>query len=515
MSHILTLVAHRGAAPAPPAPIARVRDASQGGAPDILSPGEAADIAAPRRPTWRAVARRWTARRSTPSPRPPPAAASALLVADMDSTIVTVETLDELADFAGLKDADRRDHRARAMNGELDFKAALRERVAMLKGLPVDALEQTWQRVRLTPGARELVATMRAHGALLARWCPAASPSSPAASPPGRLRRAPLQHAAGRRRDAHRPGRRADPRPRRQAGHADAARRRARPADVGDAGGRRRRQRPRHDRAPPGWASRSTPSRSSQREARARVDHADLRALLFAQGYRRRGDRQPLMSTSFGRYGPTHPLLGALSRADQPPAVDARMRHAMGSMHRTARSRANVARLSRKNSAAASAVYLAGIGPAGHNSGVALVEVSRDRRRTPDLQQRGGALQRDPPLHHFPEQSFACPAGDDGQARHRSGADPCVRRELGLHHARRDVAAQHRRGTACQPRLPRSGEFRADERASHRARIQGTEPAWAGNSALAMQCRSSACGTIAITRISPTRCRRSPAATSR
>ena len=54
------------------------------------------------------------------------------------------------------------------MNGELDFKAALRERVAMLRGLPVDALERAWQRVRLTEGARELVATMRAHGAYTA-----------------------------------------------------------------------------------------------------------------------------------------------------------------------------------------------------------------------------------------------------------------------------------------------------------------------------------------------------------
>ena len=90
-----------------------------------------------------------------------------LLVADMDSTIVTGETLDELADFAGLKDRIAA-ITVRAMNGELDFKAALRERVAMLKGLPVDALERTWQRIRLTPGARELVATMRAHGAYTA-----------------------------------------------------------------------------------------------------------------------------------------------------------------------------------------------------------------------------------------------------------------------------------------------------------------------------------------------------------
>ncbi len=77
---------------------------------------------------------------------------------------MTGETLDELADFAGLRPRIA-DITARAMNGELDFKAALRERVGMLKGLPVTALEQTWQRIRLTPGARELVATMRAHGA--------------------------------------------------------------------------------------------------------------------------------------------------------------------------------------------------------------------------------------------------------------------------------------------------------------------------------------------------------------
>ena len=69
--------------------------------------------------------------------------------------------------LAGLKDRIAA-ITARAMNGGLDFKAALRERVAMLRGLPVDALERTWQRVRLTPGARELVATMRAHGAYAA-----------------------------------------------------------------------------------------------------------------------------------------------------------------------------------------------------------------------------------------------------------------------------------------------------------------------------------------------------------
>ena len=91
----------------------------------------------------------------------------ALLVADMDSTIVTGETLDELAGLAGIGEKIAGITR-RAMNGEVDFKDALRERVAMLKGLNLDALEKAWQRIQLTPGAGELVATMRARGALTA-----------------------------------------------------------------------------------------------------------------------------------------------------------------------------------------------------------------------------------------------------------------------------------------------------------------------------------------------------------
>ena len=91
----------------------------------------------------------------------------ALLIADMDSTMIEGETLDELAGFAGVGEQISAITR-RAMNGEIDFKEALRERVGMLRGLPLDALEKTWQRVRLTPGGRELVATMRARGALTA-----------------------------------------------------------------------------------------------------------------------------------------------------------------------------------------------------------------------------------------------------------------------------------------------------------------------------------------------------------
>lgn len=88
-----------------------------------------------------------------------------LLIADMDSTIINVECIDELADFAGVK-AQVSEITERAMRGELDFEGALKERVAMLKGLPLADLQRAYdERVRLNPGARTLVRTMTAHGA--------------------------------------------------------------------------------------------------------------------------------------------------------------------------------------------------------------------------------------------------------------------------------------------------------------------------------------------------------------
>jgi phosphoserine phosphatase len=88
-----------------------------------------------------------------------------LLVADMDSTIISCECLDELADMAGLKDKVSA-ITERAMRGEIEFAGALRERVGLLKGLPLAALDRVWyERVRLNPGAKELVATMKAQGA--------------------------------------------------------------------------------------------------------------------------------------------------------------------------------------------------------------------------------------------------------------------------------------------------------------------------------------------------------------
>ncbi|MFN3944825.1 MAG: phosphoserine phosphatase SerB [Allosphingosinicella sp.] len=88
-----------------------------------------------------------------------------LLIADMDSTMITVECIDELADYAGIK-AEVADVTERAMRGELDFEAALDARVALLAGLDAGAIDRCLaERVRPMPGAKALVRTMRAHGA--------------------------------------------------------------------------------------------------------------------------------------------------------------------------------------------------------------------------------------------------------------------------------------------------------------------------------------------------------------
>jgi phosphoserine phosphatase len=88
-----------------------------------------------------------------------------LLVADMDSTIIGQECIDELADYAGLK-PEIAAITERAMQGELDFAAALRERVTLLKGLEAGVIETCLaERIRPNPGAATLVGTMRAQGA--------------------------------------------------------------------------------------------------------------------------------------------------------------------------------------------------------------------------------------------------------------------------------------------------------------------------------------------------------------
>ncbi len=88
-----------------------------------------------------------------------------LFLADMDSTMIGQECIDELADFAGLK-AHVAAITERAMRGEIAFEPALRERVALLKDLPVGVVDEVLaKRITPTPGGRELVMTMRAHGA--------------------------------------------------------------------------------------------------------------------------------------------------------------------------------------------------------------------------------------------------------------------------------------------------------------------------------------------------------------
>ncbi len=88
-----------------------------------------------------------------------------LLLADMDSTMIRQECIDELADEAGVG-ARVAAITARAMNGELDFEAALRERVGLLKGLPVSVIDRVIRdRITLMPGGPVLLATMKAHGA--------------------------------------------------------------------------------------------------------------------------------------------------------------------------------------------------------------------------------------------------------------------------------------------------------------------------------------------------------------
>lgn len=97
----------------------------------------------------------------------PDARRKKILIADMDSTMIQQECVDELADEAGVGEYVA-SITARAMNGEIGFEGALRERVGLLRGLPVSVIEHVIAtRIELMPGGRELVGTMKANGA----WC--------------------------------------------------------------------------------------------------------------------------------------------------------------------------------------------------------------------------------------------------------------------------------------------------------------------------------------------------------
>ena len=170
MDHVLTLIAAPGGLTAEHTAAVRAALralAADVGSPDWLAEAEAADIpfGAIGADLSSAAARRALGDAAVDAIAQPRAERrKRLLVADMDSTIITSETLDELAAYAGLKDKIAA-ITARSMNGELDFAEALRLRVGMLKGLSTEALERTWEATALTSGAATLVATMRADGA--------------------------------------------------------------------------------------------------------------------------------------------------------------------------------------------------------------------------------------------------------------------------------------------------------------------------------------------------------------
>jgi phosphoserine phosphatase len=169
MENIATLVGPSGKLDAPL--IATLRNALTGagataGEPVWLDPGAAADLPFAGLDPAAATIAVHAALGSRPIDviaQPAADRRKRLLVADMDATIVTGETLDELADIAGIG-AQVAAITARAMNGEIDFAAALRERVSLLYGLPASVLEQVLPRLALTSGAKALVATMRANG---------------------------------------------------------------------------------------------------------------------------------------------------------------------------------------------------------------------------------------------------------------------------------------------------------------------------------------------------------------
>jgi len=163
----MTLIGGPGARDALPeiaAAIARALEIR--GQPDWLAPGAACDLpikGVPPAMAERAARETFGEAAIDVVVQPLQGRRKRLLVADLESTIIENEMLDELADFVGLRPHVAEITR-RAMNGELDFAAALKERVALLKGLPTTVLEEAAGRIRLMPGARPLLATLRAAG---------------------------------------------------------------------------------------------------------------------------------------------------------------------------------------------------------------------------------------------------------------------------------------------------------------------------------------------------------------
>ncbi|MGI1662298.1 phosphoserine phosphatase SerB [Palleronia sp. KMU-117] len=164
--HVVTLLTSPAAPTLEPALVDSLRNAWGGGAAQWLAPDEAAEFPVALRPAnlWEVWAELQQLRIDLVI-QPAERRRKRALLADMDSTMIGQECIDELADMAGVGDRVK-DITARAMNGELDFEGALRERVALLKGLDSAVIETVLrERITFTPGGRELIATMKAAGA--------------------------------------------------------------------------------------------------------------------------------------------------------------------------------------------------------------------------------------------------------------------------------------------------------------------------------------------------------------
>ncbi|WP_417720545.1 phosphoserine phosphatase SerB [Salipiger sp.] len=147
-----------------PALVEALRNARGGGAVTWLSPDEAAEFPLEAMPDDLDGLRGSIAAQADLNVLPAANRRKRMLLADMDSTMIRQECIDELADEAGVGEVVKT-ITARAMNGELDFEGALTERVALLKGLPESVIAKVLaERIQLMPGGPELVATMKAAG---------------------------------------------------------------------------------------------------------------------------------------------------------------------------------------------------------------------------------------------------------------------------------------------------------------------------------------------------------------
>lgn len=172
MQHVLVLITPAGQSALDDSMLATARQAMSAagaslGAETILAAGEAAEILfdhADRAAIRAAVVTALAGQPVDVNALPTAHRRKKLLIADMDSTILQNETLDELAAHAGFGEQVKA-ITTRAMAGELDFAMALRERVALLKGQPTRLLAETAEQMSLMPGAEALVRTMRANGA--------------------------------------------------------------------------------------------------------------------------------------------------------------------------------------------------------------------------------------------------------------------------------------------------------------------------------------------------------------